>query len=188
MPLVAFLLGALFLVLAAASVGVWAWIARRILILIGLAFGVRVFRRSAVDVAHEVPDAGRNRDTRTYKVLVLADADFPADALRHVVGEHAAGRTVAAFVVAPAVSSRLDRITGDESAYEAAQAHLDETLGALDGVTAQREGKVGSHDPLQAIAEALREFDAEEILVPAGSDGALAAETRFGVPVTTLSS
>jgi hypothetical protein len=187
-PLVSVLLGALFLVLAAAAVGPWAWFVGGILILIALAFGFRSLGRRDLDVAADPRKVEQRRDPRTYNVVVVADAEFPPDALRRVVKDHAAGRTVTAFVVAPAVSSRLDRITGDESAYEEARGHLEATLGALETVSTNRDGKIGSHDPLQAIGEALREFPAEEILVPAQSDQALAAETRFGVHVTALTS
>ena len=186
-PLIFFLLGAIFLVLAAAAVGPWAWIVAGVLILIGLTFGVRAFKRSALDTA-DVPDVASRRDPTTYNVLVVADDPCPPEALRRMVEDHAAGRPVTAFVVAPAVSSRLDRITGDETAYARANQNLESALDSLEGMTASRNGKVGSHDPLQAIEEALREFPAEEILVPAVSDQAIAAETRFGVHVAALTS
>ena len=185
-PLIFFLLGAIFLVLAAAAVGPWAWIVAGVLILIGLTFGVRAFKRSALDTA-DVPDVASRRDPTTYNVLVVADDPCPPEALRRMVEDHAAGRPVTAFVVAPAVSSRLDRITGDEAAYTRASENLESTLDSLGDVSISRRGKVGSHDPLQAIGEALQEFPAEEILVPAQSDRLLAAETRYGVHVTPLS-
>ena len=118
---------------------------------------------------------------------MLADDLVPAAELRRVVSEHAAGRPVTAYVVAPALGSGLDRLTGDQAGYEQAQEHLESTLQSLDGLTADRQGKVGAHDPLQAIEEALREFPAEEILVPAQSDSSREAETRFGVRVAALS-
>jgi hypothetical protein len=186
-PLVFFLLGAVFLVLAAAHHGVWAWFVAGGLILFGIAYGVRAWRRSGLGEAHDVPDVASRQDTTTYNVLVVADDLFPADELRRVVEEHAGGRPVTAYVVAPQRSSGLDRLTGDQAAYEKAQEHLDSTLQALDGVTSDRRSKVGAHDPLQAIEEALREFPAEEILVPAESDQSREAEARFGVRVSALS-
>ena len=185
-PMVSLLLGAMFLALGAAAVGVWAWIVAGALILFGIAYGLRTYRRSGLDLSHEVPDAAGRRDSTTYNVLVVAEARCPADELHRIVQAHAAGRPVTAFVIAPAVSSRLDRITGDEAAYERANAYLESTLTSLEGLTASQRGKVGSHDPLQAIEEALREFPAEEILVSAHSDRSLAAETRFGVHVSAL--
>lgn len=185
-PLVFFLLGAVFLVLAAAHHGVWAWFVAGGLILFGIAYGVRAWRRSGLGEAHDLPAVAGRQDTTTYNVLVLADGRFPEDELRRVVEEHAAGRQVTAYVVAPALGSGLDRITGDQAGYEQAQEHLDSALRSLDGLTAGRRGKVGAHDPLQAIEEALREFPAEEIVVRARSESSREAETRFGVPVAAL--
>ena len=184
-PLTFFLLGGIFLVLAAAAVGPWAWFVAGVLILIGLGYGLYALRRSGLEV-RDVPDVASRRDPDTYSVLVLADDSCPPEALRRLVEDHAAGRPVDAFVVAPAQGSRLDRITGDQTGYEQANANLESALIALEGLTANRRGKIGSHDPLQAIEEALREFPAEEILVPAESDQSLAAETRFGVHVSPL--
>lgn len=185
-PLVFFLLGAVFLVLAAAHHGVWAWFVAGALILFGIAYGVRAWKRSGLGEAGDLPDVASRQDTTTYNVLVLADDRVPGDELRRVVEEHAAGRPVTAYVVAPAAGSGLDRLTGDQAGYERAKEHLESTLQSLDGLTADRQGKVGAHDPLQAIEEALRVFPAEEILVPAQSDSSREAETRFGVRVAAL--
>lgn len=185
-PLVFFLLGAIFLVFAAAAAGVWAWTVAGILILCGLAYGLYALRRSRLIANDSVPDLASRQDPTTYSVLVLAEDHLPEDVLRRVVEEHAAGRPVRAFVVAPAESSGLDRITGDQTAYDRANENLEAALGTLQELAASTHGKVGSHDPLQAIAEALRELPAEEILVPATSDSSQQAETRFGVPVAAL--
>jgi hypothetical protein len=187
-PMIFFLLGALFLVLAAAVVGPWAWIVAGALILFGIAYGVFALRRSGLTRGGDVPDVASRLDPRTYNVLVVADDRVPSEPLRRIVEDHAAGRPVTAFVVAPAMSSSLDRITGDQSAYTRANENLEAALDSLEGLATSRRGKVGAHDPLQAIEEALREFPAEEILVPAQSDRTLAAETRFGVHVGALSS
>jgi hypothetical protein len=185
-PLVFFLLGAVFLVLAAAAIGVWAWFVGGILILFGIAYGLYALRQSRLIANDGVPDLASRQDTTTYNVLVLAADRLPEEALLRVVEDHAAGRPVSAYVVAPAESSRLDLITGDQAAYEKANANLEAALGSLEGLTASRRGKIGAHDPLQAIAEALREFAAEELIVPAESDASKAAEARFGVHVAAL--
>lgn len=187
-PIVSFLLGAVFLVLAAAHHGTWAWFVAGALILVGIGYGLYAIRRSRLVANDSVPDLASRQDPTTYKVLVLAEARLPDEALRRVVQDHAAGRPVSAFVVAPAESSGLDRITGDQTAYDRANENLEAALGSLEGLAASTHGKVGAHDPLQAIAEALREFPAEEIVVPATSDSSQQAETRFGVRVAALTS
>jgi hypothetical protein len=182
-----------FLVLAAASVGVWAWIVAGVLILAGAALGVRALTRPHPP-AEDAPRGLRPHDPAVFNVLVVAD-DTPApEALRTLVAEHAGGRTTHAFVVAPALSSRLDRLTGDEGAYERASRRLDAALAALEPVSAGQSGKVGSHDPVQAVDEGLREFAADEIVlvVPADSPSHLESHLvdicreRYDVPVTPL--
>jgi uncharacterized membrane protein len=187
LPIIAGLLGAIFLVLAAASVGGWAWVFGGVLILVGIAFGIRAVRKSEVDTAGgEVLDSRLRHDPAVYCVLVVADGDCSPEALRSIVEEHAGGRSVDAFVVAPAQSSRLDRLTGDEGAYERASGNLDSALHALATATTNPRGKLGSHDPVQAIAEALREFAADEILVPDEVDDAVVARMRFGIPISRV--
>jgi hypothetical protein len=170
LPLVAVLLGALFLVFAAATGGIWAWLLAGALILVGIALGARSFSRSRLG-APEEHGARPARDPGRYEVLVVADDRCPPEEVSRIVAEHAAGRPVRALVVAPALGSRLDRITGDESAYERAKDLLDATLRALGSVSENRAGKLGSHDPIQAIDEALREFPADEILIAAHRAG-----------------
>jgi len=101
----------------------------------------------------------------------------------------------AVFVVAPAVSSRLARLTGDEDAYASAQQHLDDTVDALTSLGFEATGHLGSHDPLQATDEALREFPADEIVfvLHGGRDtewleqGVVGlAQARYSVPVSQL--
>ena len=186
-PLVVVVLGMIFLVLAAASVGVWAWILGGALILVGIGYGVRALSKGGVDTAgEEVLDSRLRHDPAIYNVLVVADGACAPEALWRIVEDHAEGRPVDAFVVAPAASSRLDRLTGDEGAYERASGSLDSTLQALEPATTNRRGKLGSHDPVQAVAEALREFPADEILVPDGLDTAVVDRMRFGVPVSRV--
>jgi hypothetical protein len=197
-PLAGVLLGALFLVFAAAAGGLWAWIVAGILLLASLGYGVRKLIRGGHDLAaDDLPGPQLPRDPTTYNVLVIADEHSSRDPLRGLVEEHAAGRPVTAFVVAPVLSSRLDQLTGDESAYERAHGNLDATLRALERVTESRQGRLGSHDPVQAIGEALREFPAEEVLLPAHSDDwpdareesvAETVEARYGVRVTAIGS
>ena len=89
----------------------------------------------------------------------------------------------------------LERWTADEHAYQAAQKRLDATVAALarHGITAS--GHVGSHDPLQAADDGLREFAADEIVFVVHPDAESdwlqrgvveLAEQRYPVPVRRL--
>jgi hypothetical protein len=96
------------------------------------------------------------------------------------------------LVVAPALNSRLRHWLSDEDAArlrakERAAAHVER----LERSGAHAEGRVGDADPLLAIADALRTFAADEIVVAGGLERSsrLAerltsrASRRFALPV-----
>ena len=92
-----------------------------------------------------------------------------------------------------ALSSRLDRWTGEQSAYDEAGTRLHEAVTALDTIGIRARGRVGSHDPLVAVEEGLREFAADCIVFVTHSDdrsnwlegGVLAdATARTDIPVS----
>jgi hypothetical protein len=193
-PLTLVLLGVLFAVFAAASAGLWAWIVAGVLILGAiLYFGVR-FANSRVHPPELQAPRVTPADDGAYKVLVVADDAADPGAIRNFVVSHAAGRPTLAYVLAPALSSRLDRLTGDEDAYRNAERHLQATLDALQSVSTQQSGKVASHDPVQAVDEGLREFAADEVLLAMSADHTNWLEDgvvdvcreRYEVPVTPL--
>src|SRR5437899_7189065 len=89
----------------------------------------------------------------------------------------------------------LDRLTGDQSAYDDATQSLNATLGALAELGVEAHGRLGSHDPIQATDEALREFPAEEIVfalqppsssTPPEQELVELARKRYDVEVTAL--
>jgi hypothetical protein len=120
--------------------------------------------------------------TATTLLLVVAlDAPIPLELSNAEV-----------LVVAPAQNSWLRRWVSDE---DAARSRAEERVAAwLDrferrGVHAQ--GRVGDADPLQAIADALPTFPADEIVIAGRSDRSTRladelvarARRRFGLPV-----
>jgi hypothetical protein len=95
------------------------------------------------------------------------------------------------LVVAPALSSRVDRWTGDEAAYAHASENLDATLAVPSALGVTARGHVGSHDPLQAADEGLREIAADELVfvTPGAGEAADvvdAARGRYGIPVRQI--
>jgi hypothetical protein len=124
-------------------------------------------------------------------VLLVVDGACTDADLRPLAGTS----SVSVFVVAPALSSRVARWTGDEQAYTHAEEHLEAALGALHDLGYEARGHVGSHDPLQAADDGLREFAADEVVfVLAGGheagwleDGVVdLARDRYPVPVRRL--
>jgi hypothetical protein len=118
---------------------------------------------------------------REMNVLIVALDVVPTEAPKGKV-----------LVVAPALNSRLRRWLSDEDgarrhAMERVVAHVEE----LERRGIHAEGRVGDADPLLAIADALRTFPADRIMIAADPHSSqladsLAARTqkRFAVPTS----
>ena len=94
------------------------------------------------------------------------------------------------FVVAPALNSRLRRWLSDEdAARRRALERASAAVARLERRGLHAESQVGDADPLQAIADALPVFAADEIVI-AGDRSvfevlAARVRARFGLPVFT---
>lgn len=200
-PVVLVLLGLLFVVLLAADAGVWAWIVLGVALLAALVGGGLVLARRpshpSAPTRPSLPEgAARAVGDGTRRVLVVADVACPPAALRDALTAGAgSGVPTEVFVVAPALGSRTSRWTGDDHAYRDAGAHLEATLAALGRLGLPSRGHVGSHDPLQAVEDGLREFAADEIVFavhPAADANWLEegvveeARGRYPIPVREL--
>ncbi len=118
-----------------------------------------------------VPTAAVPMADGAYRVLVVVDDGATSESFRSGLVKSAGGKPAKAFVVAPALSSTLDRWTGDQAAYDNADAQLQATLQALDALGVEATGKIGSHDPLQATIDGLREFPADAIVLATHNGG-----------------
>ena len=128
------------------------------------------------------------------RLLVVINTDIPEGVLRALVRSRA-GEDAEMLVVAPASElSRLSWLTNAEDGARAEAGAL-AVKTAVAAPTEDVEARVGDSDPLTAIADALRTFAADEILVvahtddeagwlEAGSDAA--AQTRFNLPITRV--
>jgi nucleotide-binding universal stress UspA family protein len=95
------------------------------------------------------------------------------------------------FVVAPALNSRLRHWLSDEDgARRRAEERLVAYVDRLERAGAHARGSVGDADPVQAIADALVIFAADEIVIAAHPErshrlaGDLATRARrFGLPI-----
>ena len=92
------------------------------------------------------------------------------------------------LVVAPALNSRLRHWLSDEDgARRRAEERVAAYVDRLERAGAHAHGSVGDADPVQAIADALVMFPADEIVI--ASDGSLAeklrsrARERFALPI-----
>jgi GABA permease len=129
-----------------------------------------------------------------HRILVVANETVGGPELLAQIRERSGDRTTRVLVVAPALNSTLKTWTNDEDgARQAAQARLDKSVQSLRGVGLDAEGEVGDADPVQAIEDALRTFQPDELIIsthPAGRSQWLErgvverAGERFEIPLT----
>jgi hypothetical protein len=96
------------------------------------------------------------------------------------------------LVIAPALNSRLRHwLSDDDGARRQAEERADACVDRLERGGAHARGGVGDADPVQAIADALATFAADEIVIAAhpdrshrlADDLATRARNRFGLPI-----
>jgi hypothetical protein len=98
------------------------------------------------------------------------------------------------FVVTPTLTSRLEWLVSDvDKAHHAADERLDAVLGQLRSVGVAAEGAVGDDTPLTAVADHVRAFEPDHIVIALRSaddagwqERGLAEQTEstFHLPVT----
>jgi hypothetical protein len=116
--------------------------------------------------AMPTPDKGGNMITTERRVLVIANETIAGDALHAAIRRSAGDGRTAVLVVAPALNSRLRHWASDEDdARLAAGLRLSTALDRLSQAGVDATGYVGDADPLQAIADGLAFFAADEIII-----------------------
>jgi hypothetical protein len=165
-PIVAVVLGALFLVLLASEAGAWGWVLFGVGAVIASAAVVLVVGRRHRHPSELDAPATRARAPRDgkHRVLVVSDGTSTSEAFHAEVVARASGRPVEVLVVVPALGSRVSHWTGDDHARHDAEGSLEQTVAALSDSGVSARGEVGSDDPIQAADDALREFAADEIV------------------------
>jgi hypothetical protein len=195
-PVVLVGLGILFAIFWAGNGGAGRWIVVGLLFLAGIVgLLALLFRRPRGDAPFgelaPFNGAASPISDGVHRVLVVAGGAPSSGDLEQIAGA-AAGQPTAAYVVAPAISSRVTRWTGDERACGDAQANLESTVRSLSGLGMDANGHLGPHDPLQAADDGLREFPADEIVFVWNARDetdwleqgvAETARTRYGIPV-----
>jgi hypothetical protein len=128
------------------------------------------------------------------RILVVANETCPGAELHRAILQLAGGKPSEVLVIAPAVNGWLQTWATDvDSAIEAAHQRVDEAVKALRDEGLQATGDVGDGNPVVAIEDALRIFEAEAIVVsthPPGRSRWLSrdlvgkVQKRFDLPVT----
>jgi hypothetical protein len=113
--------------------------------------------------AQSTPGAG----VGTRRLLVVANETVAGKALLDEIAKRAFDGRTEVLVVAPAlVSSPVKRAFGDvDGARNEANERLRRSLEAITRLGVQATGRVGEADPTLAIEDALRLFDADELII-----------------------
>jgi GABA permease len=177
------------IVVASLAIGTWAGMTVFVVLtLVAVGWFVRVRREAPgrVAVAHEPHDE--------HRILVIANETVGGGALREQVERLAAGGDARVRVVCPALNTPLRHWVSDEDPARAeAQRRLDASLARLRSAGLEAEGEIGDSEPLQALEDAVRTFDPDEIVIsthPIGRSHWLErglvtdAHARFDIPIT----
>ena len=128
------------------------------------------------------------------RILVVANETVAGERLRDAIRQAAAKGPAEVLVVSPALNSPLRHWASDDDGARArAHERLEASLARLREAGIEARGEVGDSDPLQAIADALRTFGADEIVISTHPEGrsnwlergvVSGARERFAVPIT----
>ena len=129
----------------------------------------------------------------TNRILVIANRTCPCPTLVNEVARRAPADVL---IVAPALNSRLrHRVSDIDGAVAGARARLELALAAIRDCGLSARGEIGDSNPVVAIADALADFPASEIVIathPPGQSNWLErgliekVRARFDAPVTHL--
>jgi GABA permease len=129
-----------------------------------------------------------------HHILVIANETVGGAELLGEVRQRSGDRKVKLLVVSPALNSPLGHWTGDEAeARAAAQARLDRSLAGFRAAGLEARGEIGDGDPIQAIEDAVRTFQPDELVISTHPEGrshwlergvVAKAQERFDLPVT----
>jgi nucleotide-binding universal stress UspA family protein len=176
----------------AAAVG-GRWWALAVFVVLTVAVGIWFFRREARE-RQTVSVRSRPRAEDERRVLVVANETVAGAALRDEIRRVVEGADANVLVVTPALNSPIRHWTSDEDAARAAaEERLGRSVAELERLGIDAHGKVGDADPVQAIEDALRTFDADLIVISTHPEGrsnwlergvVTSARDRFEIPIT----
>ena len=106
-------------------------------------------------------------DQKQRRILVVANETCGTSALCAEIGRRAADDDAQVLMISPALTrTRLEYWTSDvDRANAEVSQRLDRSISSLGELGVRARGEVGDPDPLQAIADALGTFRADEILI-----------------------
>ena len=179
------------LIVLGSVINVWLGVAVFIVLTAGALWWLLVRRSGAEPPVRQAPAPS---PPEQHRILVVANETVGGAALLDRLEQQARSRDVHVLVVCPALNSPLRHWASDEdAARDAAQARLDDSLSGMRALGLQAEGEVGDGDPIQAIEDALRTFQPDELIVSTHPEGRShwlergvieKARERFALPLT----
>jgi hypothetical protein len=122
--------------------------------------------RSSAAAGSAAPARPAPRTPGTHRLLVVADAGCSGEDVCRPLTEQLADRPSEVLVVAPALVTATHYLDSDvDAARSEAAVRLAETVGAFRAQGIPARGLVGSESPLEAIADSLAVYGADEIVI-----------------------
>lgn len=141
----------------------WVGLAVFVVLTLGVAFWLT--RRGEPKAAPE-KQVPAPHEPREHRILVVANETVAGSGLLAHVRERAGGRRTRVLVVCPALNSPVRYWASDEDgARDDARQRLDASLDAMRGAGLQADGEIGDGDPIQAMEDAIRTFQPDEVVV-----------------------
>lgn len=97
--------------------------------------------------------------------LVVANRTLASPALVAAIEERHSSGPARFHVVVPATPTGKATTWDEDASRAAAQGRLDALLNHLSSLGAEAGGEIGAPDPIDAAADALRHFDADEVIL-----------------------
>jgi GABA permease len=184
-------IGYFALIVIGSVINVWVGVVVFVVLTAGVLWWF-VMRRG--DTPAPVRQAPAPSPPNQHRVLVVAHETVGGSQLLQTIRERIADRDARVLVVCPALNSPLRHWASDEDdARHHAQERLDASLATMRGAGIQASGEIGDGDPIQAIEDAVRTFQPDELVVsthPLGKSHWLErgvvekTRERFALPVT----
>ena len=106
------------------------------------------------------------------RILVVANETVGGRVLRQEIESRAEGHREHVLVVCPALNTKLKHWASDEDAARMqARERLEDCLARLAEAGVEARGEIGDSDPLQAIEDAVRSFNPDEIVISTHPEG-----------------
>ncbi len=99
------------------------------------------------------------------RILIVANRTAGGHPLIEAVRERMRATECSCFLLSPATPAPGGFVWEERAERQGAAERLEVALQRLEGIGARVEGKVGGHDPYQAVMDELRQHEYDEILV-----------------------